>query len=127
LFGVLPVFTRGDDWPGLAEWLRLKARPEGPNTLVQIARSLDEIEEKIHNDGIVTTKQPDVWSQNSMTKYRKDFETQMNASLNKFGFILSARAYRSDQASFSSQTALAASLTPLAPGDGQGVVGLVRR
>jgi hypothetical protein len=127
--------AKADDWPTLPDWatlpewmIRHKADPVGPNSLFQMACSLDEVEEKIHDDGVVSIKQPDVWSQASMTKYRKDFEQQMQASLNKFGFILSAKVTRSDQASVSSQNSLGASLTPLAPSTGGGSGGgLMRR
>jgi hypothetical protein len=119
---VKPV--QADDWPWVIDWpFRHKADPAGPNSLFQMARSLDDVEEKIRDDGVVTIKQPDVWSQQSMTKYRKDFEQQMFSSIGNFSFILSGRVARTDQASFSSQTALAASLTPLAAGGGPAVAG----
>jgi hypothetical protein len=114
------VPAKGDDWPWISELFHPTTDPTTPNSLLQIARELDHVEDKIRDDGVVTTKQPDVWSQNSMTKYRKDFERQMFSSMDKFGFILSARVSRTDQASFSSQTALGASLTPLAPSSSGG-------
>ncbi len=127
LFGPVSAPVKADDWPTLPDWLTLpdwplrhKADPVGPNNLFQMARSLDDVEEKIRDDGVVTIKQPDVWSQQSMTKYRKDFETEMNKQLSQFEFILSARVTRTDQASLSSQTALGASLTPMAPSSGGG-------
>ncbi len=106
--------VRGDDWP-----FRWKAEPDLPNTLTQIARSIDCIEYKILDDGVVVIKQPDVWGQSRMTLYRKDFEAMMKASgPNDFKEVLSARIARLDQASVESQTALGASLGGPAPAAG---------
>ena len=107
-------FARAGDWP----WS--KASPSGPNTLYQIARSLDEVDEQVRDDGVVTIKQPDVWSQASMTKYRKDFEAAMFAERDNFQMILSARVTRTDKAAVESQTALGASLTRVAAAGGRG-------
>ena len=71
-----------DDWPSItvSDWpFRHKAVADGPNTLTQIARSIDYVEEKILDDGVVVMKKPDVWGQARMTLYRKDFETMMKA------------------------------------------------
>ena len=105
---IAPVWA--GDWP--FGW---KAEPGTPNTLTQIARSIDCIEEKILDDGIVVIKQPDVWGQSHMTLYRKDFENMMRAQgPNDFKEILAARVARLDSATLESQTALGASLA--APG-----------
>jgi hypothetical protein len=105
---IVPV--QGGDWP-----LGWKAEPGTPNTLPQIARSIDYIEEKILDDGLVVIKQPDVWGQSRMTLYRKDFENMMRAQgPNDFKEILAARVARLDSATLESQTALGASLS--APG-----------
>ena len=49
----------------------------GPNTLAQLARSIDAVENKILDCGTVVVKHPDVWGQSRMTLYRKDFEKVM--------------------------------------------------
>lgn len=116
VFGAAAVITaalasaHGADWP-----FRRKADPESQNTLVQIARSIDDVEDKILDVGTVGIKQPDVWGQARMTQYRRDFETWMKPSNgNDFAAVLSARIARLDGASLQSQTTLGGSLTPVA-------------
>jgi hypothetical protein len=96
--------AQAGDWP----WTKGKAKPEQLNTLEQVARSVDAIEEKILDDGTVVLKQPDVYSQSRMTLYRRNFEQQLFGAINQFNTVVSARLYRSDQAAFTSQTSLAA-------------------
>ena len=112
---LLTVLTpvQGGDWP----WRR-KADPALINSPEQIARSIDHIQEKILDDGVIVVKRPDVWGQNRMSTYRNDFEANMKSALtdNTFQFNVAGRLFRSDQAALSSQTALGASLTALKPG-----------
>ena len=96
--------AQGGDWP----WR--KAAPGEPNTLEEVARSIDCLEDKILDDGTVVIKQPDVYGQSRMTLYRKNFETQMYGAISQFNAVLSARLFRSDQAALASQTNLAAGL-----------------
>lgn len=88
----------------------------GQPTLVDVARIIDRIQENILDQGTVVVKQPDVWSQARMTKFRQEFEDTMSPELTKFQTYLSARIARSDSAAFQSQTALGASISPLKPG-----------
>lgn len=102
------------EWPN-----RRRAKVDEPNTPTQLARSIDSVEEKILDDGVVVIKEPDVWGQARMTMYRRDIERVLRSALDDtkyFDFIVSARIARVDEASFKSQTALGASLTPLAGG-----------
>jgi hypothetical protein len=116
---VLIATAQGGDWP-----LGWKAQPGTPNTLIQIARSIDDLEDKILDDGVVVVKQPDVWGQSRMTLYRKDFETMMKAKgPDDFQAVLSARIARLDAAALQSQTSLSASLASAPQGGG----GLGRR
>lgn len=87
-----------------------------PYDLSQLASMVDIVEEGILDDGTVVIKRPDVWSQARMTKYRRDFETQMASELGNFATVLSARVARSDQASFESASSLG---TALASGGGR--------
>ncbi|MGO9597896.1 MAG: hypothetical protein ACLP7Q_07865 [Isosphaeraceae bacterium] len=102
------------DWPF---WF--KAEPGQPNTLEQVGCSIDCIEAQILDDGVVVTKQPDVYGQSRMTIYRKNFEQQMYSAINNFNVVLSARVARSDQAAFLSQSNLQAALTS-SPAAGRG-------
>lgn len=106
LAAVVSVVQAGD-WP-----FRHKADPVQPNSLTQIARSIDDVEDKIRDKGIIVLKHPDVWSQSRMTKYRIEFEKIIQGDAEKFAETLQAVINRSDQASFESETALAAVLTP---------------
>jgi hypothetical protein len=83
-----------------------------PPTLTQVARMIDCIQSQILNQGTVVIKQPDIWSQARMTKFRKEFEDTMAPELSNFGDYLSGQLARSDSAALSSQTALGASLVP---------------
>ena len=115
LTGMTIVPAQGGDWP--FGW---KAEPGTPNTLTQIARSIDDIEDKILDDGTVVIKQPDVWGQARMTLYRKDFETMMKAKgPDDFQVILAARVSRLDAAAAQSQTSLSASLATAPTGRGR--------
>ena len=78
-----------------------------PPTLEDVARRIDHIQNCLSNQGTVVIKQPDVWSQARMTKFRKEYENTMAQQITKFQPILSATIARSDSASFNSQTALA--------------------
>jgi hypothetical protein len=114
---VMIASAHASDWP--FGW---KAQPGAPTTLTQIARSIDDVEHKILDDGVVVVKQPDVWGQSRMTLYRKDFETMMKArGPDDFQAVLSARIARLDAAALQSQTSLSASLA------GQGGGGSGRR
>ena len=114
----LIVSVEGGDWP--FGW---KAQPGTPNTLAQIARSIDDIEDKILDDGLVVIKQPDVWGQSRMTLYRKDFEAMMRAKgPDDFKEVLAARVARLDEASLESQTSLGFALgSPAAKSGGGGL------
>ncbi len=83
-----------------------------PPTLADVARMVDHIQSAILNQGTVVIKQPDIWSQARMTKFRKEFEDTMSPEVASFTLNLAGRIARSDAASFQSQTALAAVLTP---------------
>ena len=87
-----------------------------PPTLEDVARRIDHIQNCLSDQGTVVIKQPDVWSQARMTKFRKEYENTMAQQLSQFKLITSARIARSDSASFNSQTALAGALSPLQPG-----------
>jgi hypothetical protein len=105
IFLMSPQWVFGGDWP-----FRRRAKPDLPNSLEQVARSIDAIEDKILDDGTVVLKQPDVYGQSRMTLYRKNFEQQLYGAITNFNVILSARVARSDQAALASQTSLQSTL-----------------
>src|SRR5262245_61535465 len=71
---------------------------QAPPRMTEIGRWIDHVGEKIRDDGIVAVKQPDIFSQGRLTKYRKDFEQYMSTELDQFHFVLSARIARLDSA-----------------------------
>ncbi len=85
-----------------------------PMTIAELCHRLDCINDELRNDGLVVLKQPDVFSQARMTRFRNDFEGQMNTDLANFHLVLAARINRLDSATTTSTTALGASLA--APG-----------
>jgi hypothetical protein len=101
--------VRGGDGPFHLTW----SEPSPP-TLTQVARMIDCIQNNIANQGTVVIKQPDVWSQARMTKFRKEFEDQMAVELTNFQAKLSGRIARTDTAAFQSSTALGGVLNPFA-------------
>lgn len=103
-------------------WVKAPAPGDCPAPLVVIGNRLDAIAEGIRDDGLVVLKQPDVYSQARMTKYRRDFEQVMAKNLDKFAVILSARVDRLDQASLDIQAALAAAALAKAADNGADTV-----
>ncbi len=99
--------------PGWMDSLRshLPGAASAP-TVSDLGRRIDHVAEGIRNDGIVALKQPDVYSQARLTKYRQDFENEMLFELGTFKMILSARIGRLDSATTTSTTTLGASLAP---------------
>ena len=83
-----------------------------PPTLADVARRIDHIRNQILDQGTVVLKQPDIWSQARMTKFRKEFENEMAKELPLFSDYLSAQIARTDAASLQSQTMLGAAPHP---------------
>ena len=85
-----------------------------PLTIPELCHRLDCLAEEMRDDGLVVLKQPDVFSQARMTRFRNDFENQMSTDLTNFHLVLAARINRLDSATTTSTTALGAALS--APG-----------
>jgi hypothetical protein len=83
-------------------------------TISELCHRLDCLAEELRDDGLVVVKQPDVFSQARMTRFRNDFENQMSTDLANFHLVLAARINRLDSATTTSTTALGAALA--APG-----------
>ncbi len=91
--------------------------PAQPVTVSELCKRLDCIAEELRDDGLVMVKQPDVFSQARLTRFRNDFDTQMSSDLGNFHLVLAARINRLDAATTTSTTALSAALA--APGSTQ--------
>ena len=91
----------GDVWHGLTAPVRALHR-ERPATckddsVEQLAAQIDWLEHHIDRYGSIVAKQPDVWGQSRLTRYRYEFESQLKAKLGDFQDLNNASLQRSDQ------------------------------
>ncbi len=77
-------------------------------TVRSLAAAIDSMERHIDRFGSVVAKQPDVWGQARLTKYRDEFEQQMAAELPNFSHTLQGSVSGSDQAYLADAFALSA-------------------
>ncbi len=95
----------------------------------RIADRIDDLEEDLEKYGSVVAKQPDVWGEARLTKYRVEYEQQMARRAGGFRDTLNASLSRSDQLYLSAALALndapAAEATELPSGASLGVVNLI--
>ena len=85
-----------------------------PMTISELCHRLDCLNDELRDDGLVVLKQPDVFSQARVTRFRNDVDQQMSSDLANFHLVLAARINRLDSATTTSTTALGAALA--APG-----------
>ena len=88
--------------------------PSRPVTVDELCKRLDHVAEKLRDEGLIVIKQPDVFSQARLTRFRYDFDQQLSTDLGNFHLVLAARINRLDAATTTQTTALSASLA--APG-----------
>ena len=94
-------------------WQWLRHRDHGPPcTLADLGTSIDAADRDIRAAGTIVIKQPDVWGQDRMTSFRRDFDLRMRGELDRFQPVLSGQVARSD------------SLTIMGQGQIGGTVGL---
>ena len=101
-----PVLTHADDRFRFSSFFRQKRPVE--TAVVQLARTLDELEKKLNQDGTVAIKAPDIWGEARLTKHRQEFEREMAKEIDEFEFRINASISRSDQAFLASATAISA-------------------
>ena len=78
-------------------WQWLRHRDHGPAcTLADLGKSIDAADREIRAAGTIVIKQPDVWGQDRMTSFRRDFDLRMRGELDRFQPVLSAQVARSD-------------------------------
>lgn len=83
-----------------------------PTTSVeQLAVSIDRLEKHLDQYGTVVAKDPDVWGQARLTKYRRDYEKILFEKLTKFTPTINASITRSDQAFVANALALQAAIS----------------
>lgn len=91
----------GDVWHGLTAPMRALHR-ERPDTckddsVEQLAAQIDWLEHHIDRYGSIVAKQPDVWGQSRLTRYRYEFESELKSKLGDFQDLNNASLQRSDQ------------------------------
>lgn len=77
-------------------------------TIEKLACEIDILERHVEECGSVVTKQPDVWGQSRLTKFRQEYENQLFQQLGAFKETINATIRRSDQAFFASAMGLQA-------------------
>ena len=80
----------------------------GAATMREMARGIDELERCLELYGSVVVKQPDVWGQARLSKYRDEYEQEMAKDLPNFQFTLNGSVSGSDQAYLADAAALSA-------------------
>ncbi len=105
-------------WPW---WLHHDQGP--PCTLVDLGKAIDAADREIRAAGTIVIKQPDVWGQDRMTSFRRDFDLRMRGELDRFQPVLSAQVARSEAVSIVGQGVLGGSVG-VGIGSGQAVPAL---
>lgn len=88
-------------WRGITAPVRAMHR-EKPATceddaVESLAAQIDWLEHHVDRFGSIVAKQPDVWGQSRLTRYRYEYETQLKAKLGDFQDLNNASIQRSDQ------------------------------
>lgn len=61
-----------------------------------VAETIDDIEKHLEYFGTISAKQPDVWGEARLTKYRRDVETQLENRIGRFDVTINAALTRRD-------------------------------
>ena len=101
-----PAATASDNRFDFTRYFRNKAPKD--SAVVQLARTLDDLEKKLNQDGTVVAKAPDIWGEARLTKHRQEFERVMARDVDNFEFRLNAAVARSDQAFLANALAISA-------------------
>jgi len=91
----------GSVWHGLTAPVRAiqRDRPKTgqDDSVEQLATEIDWLEHHIDRFGSIVAKQPDVWGQSRLTRYRYEYENQLKSKLGDFQDLNNASLQRSDQ------------------------------
>ncbi|APZ92669.1 hypothetical protein [Fuerstiella marisgermanici] len=85
-----------------------RRRPATDSAVIQLAKTLDDIEKKLNADGTVAVKAPDIWGEARLTRHREEFEREMAKELDQFEFRINAAISRTDQAFLANALAISA-------------------
>jgi len=105
LLAVAPCVARAGDLTGLFRGLAapLKAVHRAPpdraadDDVERLAAEIDWLEHHVDRFGSIVAKEPDVWGQSRLTRYRYEFETLLENELGNFQDRSNASLERSDQ------------------------------
>ncbi|MEK6239014.1 MAG: hypothetical protein N2C14_30230, partial [Planctomycetales bacterium] len=108
VLGVLLQFYCGTAQAQFPEWLNRwrSHRKPAKNTVELLAHDLDDLEDHLDAFGTIVTKQPDVWGEARMTKYREEYEEILEKQKGEFTFRLNGAIRRADNAFLASALAL---------------------
>src|SRR5262249_46670067 len=105
------MHSAGPAAAGPLGWLIHHEEPP-PCTLAAIGAALDAADRDIRAAGTIVIKQPDVWGQDRMTAFRRDFDLRMRGELDRFQPVISAQVARTEAAVIVAQGLLGARLSP---------------
>ncbi|MEM7782404.1 MAG: hypothetical protein AAF623_03555 [Planctomycetota bacterium] len=91
---------------GVRLWSKKKPLTGRDTEIEKLAREIDWLESHIDKFGSVVAKQPDVWGESRLTKYRREYELEMAKRLGGFKPRINADRSRVDLAAFASATGL---------------------
>jgi hypothetical protein len=105
----IPAVARGEGKPGFQLWPTRK--PETVDSSVaHLARCIDRLEQRIDKVGSIVVKQPDIWGQARLARYRREFEQEMEKEREGFRDTIQGSVSRREQSYLSAAMALDASL-----------------
>ena len=90
--------------------VRKSPRAERDNSVEALAREIDWLEAHIDKYGSVVAKQPDVWGESRLTRFRSEYEAEMLKQLDQFKVRDNAAVIRSDLAFLANATGLGLAL-----------------
>lgn len=80
-------------------------------TVERLAHAIDRLEKHLDQYGTVVAKSPDVWGEARLTKYRQEYEEQMESEKSAFNSTINASIARSDRAFVTNALALQAAVS----------------
>jgi len=101
------------DLKGLARTAAVRKKPPidaKDDQMERLAKELDWLEAYLNKYGSVVAKQPDIWGESRLTRFRSEYEREMAGQLGEFQARDNASISREDIAALASATGLSAGL-----------------
>ena len=100
-----------DDFRDLGKAIVDRHPRSGRDTAIEcLAREIDWLEAHINRYGSVVAKQPDIWGESRLTKFRSEYENELYKRICAFQVRDNARILRSDVAFLASATGISAAI-----------------